>query len=118
MGRLLITEEEKERIKMLYEQPVTLAAIDNKALINQVRFALKAWAGGIMGYQPVQIKGLKMLPDGTAELKWKFDAGLMSQSGTDIIPKVQVDQILRELKTKNEIKFTLKNGKTVKLVKV
>ena len=118
MGRLLITEEEKERIKMLYEQPVTLAAIDNKALINQVKFKLQAWAGGLMGYQPVQIKGLRMKPDGTAELTWKFDAGIYKDSGTDIIPKAQVDQILRELKTKNEIKFTLKNGKTVKLVKV
>jgi len=104
-------------IKNIVNEQVTLGAVNNAALINNVQYKLKAWTNGILGYQPVQIKGLRILPDGTAELKWKFESAVMSDSGTDIIPKAQVDQIVRELQTKNEMKFKLQNGKTVKLVK-
>jgi hypothetical protein len=117
MRRFILTEEEKERIKLLYEQ-VTLGAVNNVALINNIQYKLKAWAGGFLGYQPVQIKGLKILPDGSAELKWKFESAVMSDSGTEIIPKSKVDEILKTLRTNNEMKFELENGKTVKLVKV
>jgi len=117
MKKFILTEEEKERIKLLYEQ-VQLGAINNVAVINNVQYKLKAWAGRIMGYQPVQIKGLKILPNGSAELRWKFESTVTSDSGTEIIPKQRVDEILKTLKTQNEIKFELENGKTVKLVKV
>lgn len=117
MKKFILTEEERQRIKLLYEQ-LTLGAVNNVALINNIQYKLKAWAGGILGYQPVQIKGLKILPDGSAELKWKFETAVMSDSGTEIIPKSKVDEIIKTLKTKNEMKFELENGKTVKLVKV
>lgn len=117
MKRFILTENEKERIKSLYEQ-AQLAAINNVALINNIPYKLKAYVNYVLGYQPVQIKGLKFLPNGTAELKWKFESAVVSDSGVDIIDKETVNQILNTLKTQNEMKFKLKNGKTVKLTKV
>lgn len=104
-------------IKSIVNEQLTLAAINNQAMVNNVAYKLKAWAGGLLGYQPVQVKGLTINKDGTATIKWKYESALMNDSGTDIIPKADVDRIFNELKTKSEIKFELPNGKTVKLVK-
>lgn len=95
----------------------TLLAVNNNAVINNIAYKLKAWAGGFLGYQPVQIKGLTMNKDGSATLKWKFDAGVFSQSGEDIISAQDVQRIINTLKTQNEFQWDLKNGKTVKLTK-
>ena len=107
---------EQDLVKKVINEQLVLGAIDNMALINNIKYKLKAWAGGLLGYQPVQIKGLKILPDGSAELNWYYD-GLIKQSGKDIIPKQKVEEIIKVLRTQDEYKLDLPNGKTVKLVK-
>ena len=113
-----LTENDLEKIvkKVIEEQ--ALAAINNQALVNNVAYKLKVWAGGLLGYQPVQIKGLKMNPDGSAQLNWVFSPSVgADEKGSDKISKEDVDRIMNDLKTKGETKWDLPNGRTVKLVK-
>lgn len=104
-------------VKKVIEEQQTLASINNMAMIDNVAYKLKVWMGGFLGYQPVQIKGLKLNPDGSAQLSWVFSSSVASEKGVDNIEKPDVDRIMNELRTKGEVKWELKNGKTVKLVK-
>lgn len=103
-------------IKNIIEEQ-NLASIDNMALVNNVAYKLKVWMGGLLGYQPVQIKGLKLNPDGSAQINWVFTSAVANEKGTDTISKQDVDRIMKELNSKGETKWELKNGRTVKLVK-
>lgn len=113
-----LNENDLKRIVDAVLREQTLASVNNMAMINNVAYKLKVWAGGLLGYQPVQIKGLKMNPDGSAQLNWVFSPTVgPSEKGTDTISKQDVDRIMKELNTKGETKWELPNGRTVKLVK-
>lgn len=113
-----LTESELIRLVRRIVKEQTLASVNNMAMINNVAYKLKVWAGGLLGYQPVQIKGLKMNPDGSAQLSWVFSPTVgPSEKGTDTISKQDVDRVMKELNSKGETKWELANGRTVKLVK-
>lgn len=110
----------KKDLKILVESVLreqTLASVNNMAMINNIAYKLKVYMGGLLGYQPVQIKGLKLNPDGSAQLSWVFSSAVANEKGTDTISKQDVDKIMAELNSKGETKWELKNGRTVKLVK-
>ena len=112
-----LNENDLKRIVQSVLREQTLASVNNMALINNVAYKLKVWMGGILGYQPVQIKGLKLNPDGSAQLSWVFSSAVANEKGTDTISKEDVKKIMADLNSKGETKWELQNGKTVKLVK-
>lgn len=112
-----LNENDLKKIVEAVLREQTLASVNNMAMVNNIAYKLKVWMGGILGYQPVQIKGLKLNPDGSAELSWVFSSAVANEKGTDTISKEDVKRIMADLNSKGETKWELQNGKTVKLVK-